>query len=308
MKKIIAAFCVFSCIFQVCVSAYDYDDGYIRKIYITHDDERVDGKFELMEKESVTFGIKTSPSDAQKDIKWRSSNSKIAKVDQYGKVTAVKKGTCTIYATSTVNKSVSDHVALTVTEYVRFPDRITVTPQENAVFETGKQIQFTADIYPKETTEREINWRVSGGASIDQNGVLTIKDKGTVRIFAYSKNFKTVGEYIINAIYGKEYFELCGTKNNVPQDRAIIIEFDSDVSSLTARSSIFASCDETGNGDRIGININVSGNIVKVSPSELWKAGEVYIFIKDTVSDNNGNLLGKNIKYRLKVREVKDGF
>ena len=294
---------------KVYVTEYDddSDDSYLRSVYITHDDETVGNKFEIMEKESVTFGIKTYPSSGNKSVKWRSSNTKIAAVDQNGKVTAVRSGTCTIYATSTVNKSVSDSVTVIVTDYVRYPDRITVTPQEGAVFETGNKIKFTANVYPDDTTEREIYWRATGGAIIDQNGVLSITDKGEIKVYAYSKNYKTVGEYSVNALYSKDHFKIYGAEYNVPQNRSVIITFDTAVSYLSAHSSIFASSDETGNGERINVYINVSDNTVTVSPSALWQTGDVYIFIKGTLSDTNGNMLGRGMKYKLKVRGVQDG-
>lgn len=294
---------------KVYVTDYDeeVDDSYLRSIYIIYDDETVGNKFEIMEKESVAFGIKPYPSSGNKSVKWRSSNTRIATVDQNGRVTAVRSGTCTIYATSTVNKSVSDSITLNVTNYIKYPDRITVLPKEGAVFETENKIQFNANVYPDETTEREIYWRATGGASIDQNGVLTITDRGEIKVYAYSKNYKTVGEYTVNAAYSKDHFRLYGAEYNVPQDRSVVISFNSAVSYISAHSSIFASSDETGNGERISVYINVSGNTVTVSPSTLWNTGDVYIFIKSTMSDTHGNMLGNGIKYKLKVRGVKDG-
>lgn len=288
----------------MCVSAYDYEDDYIRRIYITYEDERVDGKFELMEKGNAVFGIRTYPSDAARGVKWRSSNSKIATVDQNGRVTAVKHGSCTVYATSTVNKSVYDKFELTVTKYVRYPDKITVTPDESAVFETGKTVSFSTQLFPQDTTEKEIHWKVSGAAEIDQDGNLKILDKGEIKVFAYSKNYKPVGEYTFNSKYSENHFTLCGGEYNVPQDRCAIIEFTDNVSFVSAHACIFASKDETGNGERISIKLDITGDTVTVSPSSEWQKGDVYIFIKSGLCDTKGNLLGRNLKYKLNVREV----
>lgn len=304
MKKLIALVCLLILSIPMSVSAYDYEDDYIRKIYITYDDERVDGKFELMENTSASLGIKTTPSDAPRGVKWRSSNTKIATVDQNGRVTAIKQGTCTVYATSTVNKSVYDKFELTVTKYVRYPDRITVAPQAGAVFETGETVAFSVQLYPQDTTEKEIHWKVSGGAEIDRDGNLKILDKGEIKVFAYSKDYKTVGEYTFNSKYSGNHFTLCGGKYNVPQDRAVIIKFDANVSYISAHAEIFASADETGNGEKINIKLDIAGDTVTVSPATQWQKGDVYIFIKSGLGDIHGNLLGRSLKYKLNVREV----
>ena len=295
---------------KVYVTEYDDEDdeNYLRSISITYNDRTVGNHFEMMEKESVVFGIKTYPSSGNKGVKWRSSNPNIALVEQNGKVSALRSGTCTIYASSSENKSVSDSVTLNVTDYVKYPDRITVTPQEGARFETGNKIRFTATLYPDETTEREIYWYAIGGASIDRNGVLTITDKGEIRIYACSQDYKTVGEYTVYAAYSNDHFRLYGAEYNLPMDRSVVIRFDSAVNYISACNSIFASSDETGNGERIDLLIDVDGNTVTVSPSHLWDTGNVYIFIKGSLSDINGNSLGQCVKYKLKVRGVQDGI
>lgn len=79
-----------------------------------------------------------------------------------------------------------------MTDYVRYPDAISITPQENAVHETGNTIKFTASVYPEDTTERDIIWKVTGGATISQSGLLQITDSGEITVKAYSSNYKTV--------------------------------------------------------------------------------------------------------------------
>ena len=56
-----------------------------------------------------TLQLKASltPSDATDRVTWKSSNAKLAKVSQTGKVTGVKKGTVTITATAASGKAAS---------------------------------------------------------------------------------------------------------------------------------------------------------------------------------------------------------
>ena len=284
---------------------YEDDDNYdstLRNVYITYDDEIVKDKFEVMETTSVQFGVKASPSSASKKVKWRSSNKKIATVDSNGKVTGVKKGTCTIYATSTVNSSKRDSITVVVTDYVRYPDRITVIPQENSIYETGNQIQFSTAFYPEDTTETDIVWKVYVGATVSQTGLVQITDSGEITVKAYSSNREVVGEYKFNAVYSENHFALAGTAYNIPKNRKIEMLFDNDVNGYSASTNIFATCDAFGNGERINVIVNTEGRKVSVSPAQEWPDGDIHIFIKGSLSDINGQNLGKYLKYKLNVR------
>lgn len=284
---------------------YEDDDDYdstLRNIYITYDDEIVGSEFEVMENTTTQLSIKASPSSASKKVTWRSSNTRIATVDSNGRVKGVKKGTCTVYATSSVNSSKRDSVKIVVTDYVRYPDSISITPQDNAVYETGNSVQFTASVHPEDTTERDIIWKVTGGANISQNGLLQITDGGEITVRAYSSNHKTVGEYTFSAVYSTNHFSLVGSSYNLMNNRAIEMYFDTDVSSWSAMSNIFATTDESGNGEKIKISVKTDGKKISVSPVESWPEGDVYLFIKESLSDINGNRLGRNVKYKLNIR------
>ena len=284
---------------------YEDDDEYdstLRSVYITYDDEILANKFEVMETTTVQLGIKVSPSSANKKVTWRSSNKRIATVDSNGKVTGVRKGSCTIYATSTTNSSKRDSVTIVVTDYVKYPDRITVIPQENAVYETGNTVLFTASLYPEDTTETDIIWKVSGGAAINQNGLLTITDGGEITVKAYSSNQKTVGEYKFNAVYSEGHFIQVGGAYNLMNTRNIEMYFDTDLSAYSAMNSIFATADAAGNGERIKLSVKTEGKKIIVAPAEFWAEGDLYIFIKGTLCDIHSNALGKNLKYKLNIR------
>ena len=185
---------------------------------------------------------------------------------------------------------------------MKYPDRITVTPQEDAVFETGNSVQFMAELYPNDITEYDVIWKVTGGANITQGGLLQITDGGEITVKAYSSNNKIFGEYKFNATYSKEHFSLVGSAYNLMNDRVIEMYFDTNVSAWSAVTNIFATTDENGNGEKIKLSVRTNDKKITVSPMETWPEGDVYIFMKSSLCDANGNWLGKNLKYKLNIR------
>ena len=78
---------------------------------------------ELTEGESATLKAFVNPTAyVSHAVTWKSSNKEVAKVDKYGKVTAVGAGTATITATSKENKSKKAQCKVTVTDPQPAPD------------------------------------------------------------------------------------------------------------------------------------------------------------------------------------------
>lgn len=281
----------------------DEDESTIRRLYITLDKEDADSKIELMRTKTLKLGIRTVPEKASKSVKWRSSNTRIATVTDDGVVTAVKEGECKIYATSKDSSSVSDTINLTVTEYKRYPDKISIEPLEKTEFETDKLIAFNVKITPEDTTERNIRWYVYGGnATIDQNGNVMVNDAGEITVRAYSYDYKASAEYKFNVKYAKDHFENVGQAYNLSAYKPIILTFDSDVNITGIYPNVFVCDDACGNGESIQVRIERNENKIIVSGSEGWEAGTHYLFVKRWLCDQYGNQLGKNIKYEFNVR------
>ena len=57
-------------------------------------------QLKVIKGKSVKVSITAAPSDASNKVTWKSSNTRIAKVDKNGKITAKKAGTATITATA----------------------------------------------------------------------------------------------------------------------------------------------------------------------------------------------------------------
>ena len=103
-------------------------------------------------------------------------------------------------------------------------------------------------------------------------------------------------------IYSEGYFATVGGAYNLENIRKIEMYFDTDVSTYSAIDNIFAACDKDGNGERIKLIIRTEGKKITVAPSDKWPEGDMYIFIKGSLCDSHGNLLGRNLKYKLNIR------
>lgn len=291
---------------RVIGSDDDDEDTYeyqVRSIAITKDNKIVNKKLNIMATEKLSLGVKIYPSSANSNVRWRSDDEDIAEVDENGVVTAQKEGTCKIYVSSKSNSAKKDYIVIEVTPFIKYPDSISIAPEEGAVFETGKKIKFSAVLSPDITTERLVRWSVQGSCGvIDSSGVLTITDKGKITVKAYSADYKKSAEYSFESKYSADHFALAGTAENVLSKRAIVMTFDTDVNILSATNSIKAYCDELCNGEEIPVSIETIGNKVVVKPAAEWNIGENYIAIKGSLMDIYGNKINKNIKYKVNVR------
>jgi uncharacterized protein YjdB len=276
----------------------------LKRINITYDKENIGDSLRIMEKETITLGIDAYPISASDEVKWESLNRNIAIVDNNGNVTGVEEGECKIRAISRIDDTISDTVTIKVTKYMRYPDSISISPTKQSFYETGDTFTFIPAFYPEDTTQKQLHWYVYGGAEIDQNGKLTIKDKGEITVKVYSEDWNKSAEYTFEACYSENHFVKAGECFNIKSDRAVKVCFDGAVNVLSASDNIFAAIDEFGNGETIPLNVSVDNNVVYLTSQNGWNVGETYIFIKENICDIYGNTLGKNIKYKLNVRGV----
>lgn len=318
MKKLLGI--ILCCILVVFISSSGYaetlyDDEYYKyfekedygvglyKIFILKDNESVES-FDMMKTTTQNLTVRPFPTKANGNVRWYSSDENIATVDKDGKVTAIGTGTCKIHAVSKTGTSKRDSVTVNVTSYKRNADKITIAPEEGAVFETGNRVKLIPTFYPEDTTQKSLMWVVFGSAAkIDDDGVLSVLDKGAVTIRAITQDWNKSFDLTINTKYAADHFKEIGKAYNVKKDKSIRIEFDTPVDVTSARDNIFASNTIDGNGETIDIDVITNDNVVIINPRDVWNSGTNYVFIKEGIKDTNGKVLNNNYKYMIHVRE-----
>ncbi len=121
------------------------------------------------------------PSNAtDKTVKWTSSNSSIATVDQNGVVTAIKPGSCYIRATA---GSYTSSCKVTVKAKVVTVSYINMVTTSSKYY-VGDSIQLYAYAVPSNATNPKLKWSTSDSriATVSQDGVVKGISKGTVTI------------------------------------------------------------------------------------------------------------------------------
>ena len=110
---------------------------------------------------------------AEAEVTWKSSNGKVASVDENGTVTCLKSGSATITATSGKAKAT---VTLKVTGLV---EGITVTTKKTAdslTVASGKTLALKATVEPANASNKAVTWSITDGsayAKVSSSGVIT---------------------------------------------------------------------------------------------------------------------------------------
>lgn len=86
--------------------------------------------------EERTLSVNVTPSNASKSVTWSSSNSSVISVSSNGTITALKGGSATITATSSLNMNIKDSVTFTVKEVSSIS--IGGTPNKTTYYEGEK--------------------------------------------------------------------------------------------------------------------------------------------------------------------------
>lgn len=125
-----------------------------------------------------------TPADADDlTLQWSSDNPSIAKVDNYGVVSAVTPGVTTIYATS-VATGVQSSCEVTVIQHAT---EIQMTTPEVTMTKLGETLQLYVTILPENTTDKSVKWTTTNPS------VCTVTASGKIVATGY-------GEAVVMAI------------------------------------------------------------------------------------------------------------
>lgn len=135
----------------------------------------------------ATIKATVTPTNAtNRKINWKSSNTKVAKVNQNGKVTAKRTGACTVTATA---KDGSRKFAKCLVVVGKLARKIALN-KTNATIYTGDKLKLKATFTPKKIAYKGIRWTTSDNkiAKVSKKGKVTALKKGSVVIKATAKD------------------------------------------------------------------------------------------------------------------------
>lgn len=128
------------------------------------------------------------PATAKSELKWKSSSTKVATVDENGLVTGIKTGSAKI--TVTTHNGKKDTVTIKVVD----PNVVSAVVLEETgtvLVSIGETISLNAEIQPS-TAKTTLSWKSSSTkvATVDEDGVVEGVKTGTATITVQSKNGK----------------------------------------------------------------------------------------------------------------------
>lgn len=147
-----------------------------------------DSELHMIAGDTYIIGATVNPSSATvKTLRWESTNTAVATVDEDGEITAVAEGKCRIYAYSTDGNNVSAYC----TVYVKNVTNATaLTLNSSAItIKIGEHRLLTVKSTPTEITEG-LAWYSTdtGVVTVDQQGNIVGISEGTANVVVYGKS------------------------------------------------------------------------------------------------------------------------
>jgi len=156
----------------------------------------------VLDEKSLTMSIgqdqeltaTVKPFDAtNKDVIWSSNNKGIANVDEEGTVTAKKAGKAKITATTEDGRKTATCEVIVID-----PIKVTgiVLDENLLIMSVGEEQELTATVKPFNATNKNITWSSSnkGIADVDEEGTVTAKKAGKVKIIATTEDGEKITE------------------------------------------------------------------------------------------------------------------
>lgn len=135
-----------------------------------------------------------TPGDAtNQNLKWYSTNPNVASISNNGVITALQEGNTTIIATTQDGSNLSATCQVEVYKEQILVSSIELNPQ-TIYGEEGDTYQIVATILPDDADNKTIVWYSNNIeiASVDYNGIVTLKSKGSAVITATSSDSSQV--------------------------------------------------------------------------------------------------------------------
>lgn len=150
---------------------------------------------------SVKLNVKLTPTyPTNPAVTWSTSDTTIAKVDPFGKVSGINAGTATITVTSVDGGKTNSRQIVVIPPILS--TGVTVDSVVYGTMNTPKQIVVA--VIPANTTNKTLNWSVADStiARVDANGMVTGLKQGTttLTIAAIDSGFTKTVQLVVNTI------------------------------------------------------------------------------------------------------------
>lgn len=171
---------------------------------------------------------------------------------------------------------------------------------------TGKSYQLKTSLN-LEDLDSEIVWKsLNANATVNQEGVMIIKNKGDIKITAtvFNGEKNIVATFTGKSSYSKDWFRLAQSTINIKNSvkGKVIVKFDSNIDAKSVFKNVNIATDEAGNNTLGGITIYVDGSSLIISSDKGWnivESNELYLCIDKDLKDSKGVALNNRVKFKI---------
>ena len=257
------------------VIARSDDGGYIAscEISVGKGVERIElepAELQLKKGDSQTLTASIFPADATcQTLHWGTSDSKVASVDEDGKVTAVGNGSATVF----VSSSDGGYTAY-CNVYVGTPlGSLSLDPGEYTLESIGSSFKIAPVFYPEDATDTEVSWTSADPkiASVSSDGTVTAIGPGTTAITAAAAGGAITSKCVVTVLSPALDIKISDSRLSLEEGEeatlsASVFPSDATQSTLTWRSDKpeVATVDQDGNVRAVKAGVAV----ITVSVSE----------------------------------------
>lgn len=245
------------------------------------------------------------PGLSNSDISWKSSDEKIAKVDQSGKVTAVANGKATITATLTkiVNAGAESDIVKTCEVNVCTPAEQIVPVKKAYTIYEGKIVKLAAKVLPEDTTDKSVTYKSSDEkiATVDADGnVIGVSNGQAVITITTADGSNVTAQVTVNVLAVIEYIEAKADKYEVQAGKTLDIPITVTSKNTNYIPFLYAESSDASVADAIKFVKTESGAALRVTGV---KEGEADITV--TTIDTFDHSLTIKVKVT-KAEEIKE--
>lgn len=298
---------------------------------------------DIIQKDGILFNDRDNITNKIGKILYKSSNEDVIKVSSDGVVKAVGEGSAEVTAFTIINnrKFESNKIQYKVAGSGQdvWVEDVTIADGNDRITEINKPVKLTAEVLPKNATDKSLIWKVldpntgeeSKNATIE-NGILTPKANGVVEVVARAKNgvedrklvviqenvnkqlssnfsvknelkdkWSIVNDNDIKIYAQKGSLWAGGTTNNI-----IVGSFDKDLTNVTATVKVSgftkASYDESGL-----IFFNDENNYVSVERKHANGNPRIHVVTEMNGNPNEDGAIENSTKEDIYYKLIKNG-